>query len=85
MSYGWIPTNDPPPPDDYHTWARPAGAPCPDCECCTDRLCGTAIEKNTACHWEGRGDRLADCPCWLKGSTARLRINRHECTPGGVR
>lgn len=69
----WIPTNDPPPPDDHHTWARPAPEACPDCDCCSARLCALAIEKRTACHWEGRsGDfDLAECPCWQKQPSPR--------------
>lgn len=74
MTYGLIPVSDPLPPDDFHTWAKPAPEPCPDCECCSDRLCRQAIQKDTACHWEGTGDHLADCPCWRQGSKARARI-----------
>jgi hypothetical protein len=73
----WMPTNDPLPPDDFHTWARPASPPCPDCECCTTALCELAITKDTACHWEGGqgGDfDVSQCPCWRQGSAARTRI-----------
>lgn len=74
----WIPANDPPPPDDFHTWAQPASEPCPDCPCCSARLCARAIEKNSACHHEaGTGDYdVSKCPCWLRGSTARARLAR---------
>jgi hypothetical protein len=62
----WIPVYDPPPPDDYHVWAKPAPEPCPDCDCCSRRLCATALEENTACHFLGKSADfdLAFCPCW---------------------
>lgn len=63
----WIPVNDPPPPDDFHTWARPASPPCPDCECCSARLCTTAKERGMACLQVGdQGPDVMDlrgCPC----------------------
>jgi hypothetical protein len=63
----WIPVNDPPPPDDFHTWARPAPADCPDCDCCSVRLCETAKERGSSCRQAGdQGPGvmdLSDCPC----------------------
>lgn len=72
----YVPVNDPLPPDDSHTWARPASPPCPDCECCSAALCARSIERDTACHWEGSSPDfdLARCPCWRRGSKARLRL-----------
>jgi hypothetical protein len=75
----WIPVNDPLPPDDTHTWARPASEPCPDCDCCSKALCELAVEKaaanefDGACHFLGTSADfdLAQCPCWrnLPGHT----------------
>lgn len=71
----WIPTNDPPPPDDFHTWARPASEPCPDCDCCSKRLCQLAIERDAAGEMDGACHMLSDasadfdlseCPCWRR-------------------
>ena len=58
---------------DFHRWERPAGKPCPHCECCSAALCARAIEKDSACHWEGAGSDfdLSVCPCWRQGSSAR--------------
>lgn len=75
----YIPVNDPAPPDDFHTWARPAPPPCPDCECCTAALCERAIERDTACHWEGQpgGDfDLSRCPCWRPTDAGRALARR---------
>mgnify|MGYP001578074925 CR=1 FL=1 len=51
---------------DYHRWERPASEPCPRCPCCTAALCELAVQKGTACHWEGgpADYDLAGCPCW---------------------
>lgn len=72
----WIPVSDPLPPDDFHTWARPAPPECPDCGCCSERLCRKAIEDNSACHWLGRSEdfELSKCPCWRPDSPARVRL-----------
>jgi hypothetical protein len=68
----WIPVNDPPPPDDFHTWARPESEACPDCDCCSRRLCQQARDRDAAghidgaCHLLGQSADydLAQCPCW---------------------
>ena len=62
----WIPVSDPTPPDDHHTWARPAPDGCPNCRCCSKRLCETAKEKGSFCDFVGApgGDfDLSECPC----------------------
>lgn len=61
----WIPVSDPPPPDDFHTWARPASAPCPDCLCCSARLCNSARAQQSFCDVVGSGADfdLGKCPC----------------------
>ena len=44
---------------------RPAVRSCPDCQCCTARLCETARARGSTCEAEA-GDRAADaarCPC----------------------
>lgn len=64
---GYIPVSDPPPPDDFHTWARPASPDCPDCPCCTLALCQRARDKHQPCEWvsptrPGYMD-VSKCPC----------------------
>ncbi len=63
---------------DHHMWVSPSsGDPCPYCECCTARLCRRAIDKDTACHWEGSQSSdydLSKCPCWPAGSAARTAL-----------
>lgn len=50
-------------------WVRPAAAPCPNCECCSARLCELAaskrlLEQNCAYHGErSLWDQLIGCPC----------------------
>lgn len=58
---------------DFHQWVRPVSEPCEHCECCSAALCQRAVERDSACHWEGRsGDfDLARCPCWTLGSPLR--------------
>jgi hypothetical protein len=51
---------------DHHTWVRPAPGACPDCECCTARLCATGRESWRGCAaYSTEADRatVADCPC----------------------
>jgi hypothetical protein len=66
----WIPVE---PVGDHHSWAIPASEPCPDCECCSRRLCERAREKNSACHWEATGSDfdLSKCPCWRTVATVQ--------------
>ena len=57
---GWFPEPFGP------VYERPAGAPCPDCECCTLPLCATAVRKGHTCWYEAQaGDRdlVSACPC----------------------
>ncbi len=65
---------------DYHSWVSPPSVECPHCPCCSKRLCEQAIKKDSACHWEGRGDvsALADCPCWRANSAARLALREDD-------
>lgn len=51
-------------------YARPTGAACPDCECCSKALCDTAKAAThwtlQACHHHARYgdyDLVVDCPC----------------------
>lgn len=64
------------PAGDFHTWVSPTSEDCSHCECCSKRLCRSAIEKNTACHLEGRNSDydLIACPCWRRDSTARRAL-----------
>lgn len=54
-------------------WVRPAGDPCPNCKCCTRRLCETAtaayvLDQNCAYHGErSLWDQLVACPCPRSG------------------
>lgn len=64
------------PAGDYHTWVKPAGEPCPHCECCTKALCRVAVEQLSACHLRG-GESSYDlvvCPCWRRSSPERALI-----------
>lgn len=57
-----------------HMWVTPPSAPCPDCPCCSKRLCELAQEKGSACHWlggSGGGFDLSLCPCWHKPGRER--------------
>jgi hypothetical protein len=47
-------------------YERPQGAPCPDCDCCTARLCETAESAGLSCvQYAAAGDAEVDagCPC----------------------
>jgi hypothetical protein len=50
-------------------WVRPAAAPCPNCQCCTKRLCETTKAKPVLqqnCAYEGERslwNQLMPCPC----------------------
>ena len=48
----------------------PPAAPCPDCECCTARLCEKAVRFGLHCAWfAGAADKeiTARCPCSAGG------------------
>jgi hypothetical protein len=49
-----------------HHWEKPAPAPCPGCDCCSERLCKQAARQRTDCQdvsvWEDR-PVVASCPC----------------------
>jgi hypothetical protein len=51
---------------DSHTWIDPSRRDCPDCECCTIRLCRDARESQRTCVQVApmRDAALVhDCPC----------------------
>ena len=42
----------------------PPGAPCPECPCCTLRLCQAAAAKDTPCsHQSDDPQAVSGCPC----------------------
>lgn len=63
---GWVPdlTLDAP---DGHTWMKPPSEDCPDCDCCTARLCMEADRRGAHCAMvmeRGPGVMdVASCPC----------------------
>ncbi|MGV9271495.1 hypothetical protein ACWDRR_43415 [Kitasatospora sp. NPDC003701] len=58
---------------DGHTWQRPAPDDCPDCDCCTARLCAQAAQdtdpvtgtQGIPCVWlaPSDADTVRGCPC----------------------
>jgi hypothetical protein len=47
-------------------YESPPAAPCPDCECCTARLCQKAVTAGLSCVWfAGAADKeiVSGCPC----------------------
>jgi hypothetical protein len=45
-------------------YERPSGAPCPDCECCTLRLCQLAAGNDLPCSRQSDDSQtVAGCPC----------------------
>ncbi len=60
----------------------PPGAPCPDCECCTPRLCQIAASKDTPCaHQSDDPQAVSGCPCSATAAArARTRVMR-EAAP----
>lgn len=81
MSYGdpyLNPHRDPSDPVE-HVWVTPPSEPCPDCPCCSKRLCERALDRDAACHWEGgqsHGYDLRWCPCWHREEKGRARAAR---------
>jgi len=63
--HGMIPLDDP----DGHRWAmprQPEPDACPNCSCCTARLCEQAAEKTTWCVRVASAadrDTVMNCPC----------------------
>jgi hypothetical protein len=58
-----IPLQDP----EGHRWVSPGEFDCPNCRCCTIRLCERAAEQRLSCSWlcppqEGQHD-TSNCPC----------------------
>lgn len=70
---------------DHDRWERPANPPCPDCLCCSSVLCKTAIEKDSACHFEGTSADydLSNCPCWRQENARRLQEDHGETMGAG--
>ncbi len=64
----WVPDYDLPAPDDSHVWLRPLPDDCPDCDCCSERLCRQATERHLSCvDIVGSGDMdVSQCPCSTK-------------------
>lgn len=83
----WIPAPDVEAPEG-HTWHRAEGDPCPNCVCCSKRLCEQALEADRSgdpfacCHFIGRSADfdLAECPCWrdLPGGTPTPDDHRYR-------
>ena len=64
---GWFPEPFGP------VYERPPGAPCPDCPCCTSRLCEKAAGKDMPCSYESDDPQgVAGCPC-TDTAAARIR------------
>ena len=60
-------------------YERPPGAPCPDCECCTLRLCQVAASKDILCaHQSDDPQTVAGCPC---SATAAARARTRTMQP----
>lgn len=58
-----IPLEDP----EGHRWVSPGEFDCPNCHCCTVRLCERAAEQSVPCSWlcpasDGVFD-VSACPC----------------------
>jgi hypothetical protein len=49
-------------------YVRPAGEPCPDCECCSLRLCEKASAGGLPCmSYSDLPGRVSGCPCTSAG------------------
>ena len=61
-------------------YERPPGAPCPDCECCTLRLCQIAAGKDILCsHQSDDPQAVSGCPCSATAvARARTRTMRED-------
>ncbi|GAA4626701.1 hypothetical protein GCM10023196_036010 [Actinoallomurus vinaceus] len=53
------------PAGDFHTWVDPSAGPCPNCECCTERLCERGRKHAFGCLGVATSGRelVRDCPC----------------------
>lgn len=54
---------------DHHTWVDAGRLPCPDCSCCTVRLCERGREHAFGCQGVARAqdrETVRDCPCSSK-------------------
>jgi hypothetical protein len=50
---------------DHHMWIDPSAGPCPNCDCCSARLCERGRAHAFGCHWVATSGRnlVRDCPC----------------------
>jgi hypothetical protein len=71
---GWFPERFGP------IYERPPGAPCPDCECCTRRLCQLAAGNDIPCSQQSDDPQaVAGCPCASTAAArARTRTMRED-------
>lgn len=71
--------------DDTHEWVRPPAPPCPDCGCCTARLCETARDRRVPCSTIGApgpdGPNLNDCPCAARDALRRTLATVAQLDP----
>lgn len=83
----WVPDYSLDAPEGHH-WARPvtASEDCPDCSCCTAKLCTKAAEDNLPCWWvitnggPGVAD-VKDCPCGQKIEDRMYALSYLNATP----
>lgn len=69
------------PAGDFHTWIKPEAEPCPDCPCCSARLCEAGRQNALGCALLCDGNdwsTVRDCPCSAATTegTAAHRIRR---------
>jgi hypothetical protein len=66
-------------------YEKPPGAPCPDCECCTLRLCQIAASKDTPCsHQSDDPGTVTGCPCSATAAARARTRTTHEDDEGGT-
>lgn len=65
-------------------YVRPPGAPCPDCDCCTLRLCQLAASKDGPCsHHSDDPQAVSGCPCTVSAERrARVRDDTYIAEHG---
>jgi hypothetical protein len=57
-------------------YEMPPGAPCPDCGCCTLRLCQIAAGRDVRCsHLSGDPQTVAGCPCSATAAAPGLHLH----------
>jgi hypothetical protein len=66
-------------------YERPPGAPCPDRECCTLRLCQIAASKDTPCSPQSDDPgTVTGCPCSATAAARARTRTTHEDDEGGT-